>query len=274
MAIAPARSRRPAVAGYFYPEAPQALAGLVDRFCASQATAEPATAVVVPHGSYVHAGAVAGEVFGRVHVPRRCLVIGPSHTGTWMPWSLMSTGAYRTPLGEVPVDEALAEALRARCPFLEPDAWAQRGEHAVEVVVPFLQRRGPADLRIVPVIVGAPAPDDVGRFGEALAQVIRLVEEPVLLVLSSDLAHYEPLATVETQDRALLEAIEGLDAQRLLSAVQAHGVNMCGDLVVAAGLRAARALGARAGRCVAHATSAAGGGDPDSATGYGGVVCS
>ena len=69
-------------------------------------------AVIVPHGSYRRAGAIIGAALGAIEIPRRCIILGASHTGTWMPWSLMGSGWYRTPLGDVPIDEALAEALR------------------------------------------------------------------------------------------------------------------------------------------------------------------
>ena len=185
--------RRPAVAGYYYPADPNALRQEIDRLTSGrEAPPIPALAAVLPHGSYRHAGRVLGAAIARIQIPRRVILLGPSHTGTWMPWSLMTGGAYRTPLGEVPVDEQLAEALRARCPFLEADAWSQRGEHALEVVVPFLQRRGPADVRLVPIVVGTEDRDQFAQLARALAQVIRMCEEPVLLIASTDLSHYAP----------------------------------------------------------------------------------
>ena len=119
--------RRPAVAGYFYPADPEALRAQVDAFSRRGAPPMPARAVVVPHGSYRHSGAIAGSTLGQIAIPRRCVIVGPSHSGSWNPWSLLLEGAYRTPLGDVPIDTDGAEALRSRCPFLEPDAWGQRG---------------------------------------------------------------------------------------------------------------------------------------------------
>jgi AmmeMemoRadiSam system protein B len=233
---------------------------------------EPAIAVVVPHGSYRHAGAVAGAVFGRMAIPRRCILIGPSHTGSWMPWSLMTGGAYRTPLGDVPVDEATAEALRRRCPFLEPDAWGQRGEHAIEVLLPFLQHGGPSDLMVVPIVIGTHEEAQGSQLADGLAQVVRLLEEPVLLIASSDLSHYSRADRVAIQDGRLIDAICAVDGTRLLRESAAHGVAMCGDGPVRVVLDAARQLGAQQGTCVAYATSAEAGGDPNSAIGYAGVV--
>ena len=264
--------RRPAVAGYYYPSDCAPLAQDVDRFAARQSPLEPAYAVVVPHGSYRHAGRVLGAAFGRVRVPRRCIAIGPSHTGSWMPWSLMADGAYRTPLGDLPIDVHGAEALRARCPFLEPDAWSQRGEHAIEVLVPFLQRLGPRDLRIVPIIMGAEDPAQGRQLADALAQVVRMQEEPVLLIASSDLSHYAPRARAAAQDRGLIDAMCTLDAGAMVRRVQEDTILMCGTGAVACVLDAAAALGATRGTLAAYGTSAEAGGDPDSVTGYAGLI--
>ena len=264
--------RRPSVAGYFYPSDSGELREAVDRLAPGDAHRIRAHAVIAPHGSFRHSGAIAGAAFARVIVPRRCIVIGPSHTGSWMPWSIMAGGSYRTPLGDVPVDAACAQALSARCAFLETDAWSQRGEHAIEVLLPFLQHLGPRDLSIVPIVTGSDDPDEIVRLATALAQVIRMQEEPVLLVASSDLSHYETLADGAHQDRELLAAAEAMDGEALIRLVQHNRWLMCGYGAVACVLEASKRLGARRSSLVRYGTSAEAGGDPDSAIGYASVV--
>jgi AmmeMemoRadiSam system protein B len=260
--------RRPAVAGYFYPSDPAELRALVERLTLHNGDRVRAQGLIVPHGSYRHAGAVAGAAFGRIVIPRRCIVLGPSHTGSWMPWSLMAGGAYRTPLGEVPVDAVCAEALRARCPFLEADTWSQRGEHAIEVLLPFLQCLGPKDLSIVPIVTGSDFAEEFVQVAQALAQVVRMLEEPVLLIASSDFSHYESQACVTEQDRLLLNAVQAMDGGLLVRLVQEHRYLMCGYGAVACVVAACRQLGARQVSLMRYGTSADAGGDPYSAIGY------
>ena len=260
--------RRPAVAGYFYPSDLTELRQLVGRLTAGPSERQSAHAVIVPHGSFRHSGAIAGAAFARVLVPRRCILIGPSHTGSWMPWSLMAQGSYRTPLGEVPVDAACAQALRARCAFLEADAWSQRGEHAIEVQLPFLQQLGPSDLTIVPIVTGSDDPQEFDQLATALAQVIRMQEEPVLLVASSDLSHYEPQADGANQDRGLLAAAHAMDGGSLIRLIQRERWLMCGYGAVACVLEASKRLGATQANLVRYGTSAQAGGDPYSVIGY------
>ncbi len=181
-------------------------------------------------------------------------------------------GAYRTPLGEVPVDEALALALQERCPFLTVDAWAQRGEHAIEVVLPFLQRCGPPDFSMVPLVLGAVDPCELTHCAEALADVVRAQPEPVVLIGSSDLSQYESSERGARQDRMVIEAIRRLDGRRLLDGIQEASIRMCGAEAVACVVEAARALGATHAELIRYGTSVEAGGDPDSVVGYAGLI--
>ena len=262
------------MAGYYYPARAQPLSEALEALLASAPAPDPAsaTAVVLPHGSFRHCGRIIAATLGRVAVPRRCILIGASHTGSAMRWSLMPGGAYQTPLGAVPVDEAAAEALRARCPFLEPDAWAQRGEHSVEVLLPFLQRLAPSDLAIVPIVTSSEEPEQLRQLGEALAQVIRLQEEAVLPIASAELSHEKPVERARGRDEETIRAICALDVPRLTRLTEEDGASLCGYGALAAILQAATALGARGGTLCGYGTSADAGGDPDSAIGYAGVL--
>jgi AmmeMemoRadiSam system protein B len=264
--------RRPAVAGYFYPAERAELAAAVKAACDPAGQPAAALAAILPHGSYDRAGALIGAALSRITIPRRCILIGPSHTGTWMPWSIMAAGEYQTPLGQVQVDDALADALRERCGWLEPDAWAQRGEHAIEVILPFLQLLGPADLRIVPIIVGSQDRESAWQLAAALADVIRRSGEPVLMIASTDLSHYEPQLRAVEQDRLILHAMSGCDPVGLLALVQEHSIRMCGDIPAACVLEAAKQLGACNGALAGYRSSADAAGDPDSVIGYASMV--
>lgn len=182
----------------------------------------------------------------------------------------MAQGAYRTPLGDVPIDAAGAAMLRASCEFLEPDPSWQRGEHAIEVPLVFLQRLGPPDLAIVPIVADA---GDRAQWEQLAATLSRMaLEEPSLLIASSDLSQYAPQGIVQRQDVRLLGAIHTLDGARLLRVVEEGSLAMCGASAVACVLEAAHACGAREATVAHYATSADAGGDPGSAIGYAGVI--
>ena len=260
--------RRPLVAGYYYPRDTTSLRHELDRLmAATQGLATiPTQAVIVPHGSYHFSGAITAAAIGRVRIPSCCIVLAPNHTGTGAPWSVMSSGAYATPLGEVPIHEEGVERLRAACPFLEDDLMAHQTEHAIEVQLPFLQSVRSADLSIVPIIINSEEPGEWAAFSEALAGV--LTEHDALVIATSDLTHYERREVALAQDQPLLDALERVDSEGLRQIAARSATAMCGLGPVVCALETATRLGATRAQRMAYGTSAEQGGDPSSVTSY------
>jgi AmmeMemoRadiSam system protein B len=270
------RIRHPAVAGLFYPAQPAVLLEAVRTLLAEVEDAAPAPAVaaMAPHAGYVYSGRTAAQVFARLEVPRRCVVVAPNHTGAGdaaQGGSALAVGVMVTPMGEVPVDETLAAALLAKCPLLEDDPPAHAREHAVEVELPFLLARRP-DVTVVPLVLGWGDWPRSRELGEALADAVRQSAEPVLLLASSDMNHYEPARVGEPKDRLALEEAVRLDGQALLEVTRRHRVSMCGRVAAAAVLHAARLLGASRGELVHYSNSGMVTGDYEHVVGYAGVI--
>lgn len=264
-------TRKPAVAGQFYPGSPERLRAFLRE--AVRLPAEPVRAVgiVVPHAGYVYSGKVAGEVFARVSVPEAVILLGPNHTGVGTPASVAAQGAWVTPLGPVPIHEELAAALLAACPILEPDTLAHAREHSLEVELPFLQHRNP-EVRIVPIAFMLRNFDAIDAVGRAIARVLASWPEPVLLVASSDMSHYEPQETARSKDEKAIEKVLALDPRGLLDTTARHRITMCGVVPAAVLLIAALELGATKAELVAYATSGDASGDYDQVVGYAGLV--
>ena len=238
------------------------------------AHAATARAAVVPHAGYVYSGLTAAHVFARLDVPRLVVILAPNHTGVCRApggASLWEAGAFATPLGEVPVDAQLAAAVRAASPLVGVDHAAHQEEHAIEVELPFLQVRR-ADVAIVPLVLAWDGWDEARGLGEALARVVRDWAEPVLLLASSDLNHYEPAAVSELKDAQALDAVRALDGAELLRRCRAERISMCGRAPVATALAAARALGSTRAEVVDYRHSGWVTGDEARVVGYGGVV--
>ena len=265
--------RRPSVAGYAYPAAPSLLREDIARWLPDPPPARMrATAAVVPHGSYARCGAVLGATLSRIEIPKRWIIIGPSHADHRSRCRMMASGAYRTPLGEVAIDDRLADALMRACSWIEADEQAHAGEHAIEVVLPFLQTLGPADATLLPLIFASDDPRDAAALGDALADLVSDSPEPTLVIASTDLSHYRAEAQAARDDEALLGCLTALDGDGLWPLAREQGIVMCGLSAAAAVLHASRRLGATAGTVAGRATSVAAGGDPDSVIGYAGVI--
>lgn len=262
--------RLPAVSGTFYPSDPGELGRQIDRFSPPSEKIS-ALACVVPHAGYLYSGGVAGAVYASLRIPARCILLGPRHFPRGERMAILTRGFFRTPLGDAPIDEELASELARRDPRLREDAVAHEREHSLEVQIPFLQRHRP-EVRIVPVALATDRYPALEELGRAVAQTVAAQGEPVLLVASSDLNHYESEAVTRKKDELAIARMLALDPRGLYDTVRKEEISMCGYAAATAMLVAARELGATEATLVLHATSGDVNGDRAQVVGYAGIV--
>lgn len=273
----PPAIRQPAVAGRFYPAKPETLTRDVDRYLAPELSAtekvENALGCVVPHAGYVYSGHVAGAVYRRLPARSSYVILCPNHTGRGAPLAMMSTGSWLTPLGKVPIDSALAEAVHQGCHLVMEDAAAHADEHSLEVQLPFLQRTV-KDFSFVPIAIGAGGYPSLESLGRGLAQAARHTKEPFLIIASSDMNHYEPDSITRVKDRKAIDKMLALDPQGLYDVLRREDISMCGYGPAIAMLTAVKELGARHAELAKYATSADTSGDRSAVVGYAGIIVS
>ncbi len=283
--------REPAVAGTFYPGDPARLsrmtATMLDAAAAGAesgpgpggATSSP-LGILVPHAGLAYSGTVAAAAWRLVGDGATVVILGTNHTAPWLHGvGVWDAGSWRTPLGAVPVDAELAsEILALGLPF-GPDRAAHLDEHSIEVQLPLLRAVAPG-ARIVPLAVGAGTGDGAIAAGMRLGSLLarrRAAGAPIVLAISTDMAHYPPADACDRVTRELLPAIEALlpgELARAEAAVRGAGAGpgivcgMCGIEPAVLGLAALRAMGASSGVALASATSADAGADPRRAVGY------
>lgn len=232
--------RPAAVAGMFYPGEPSALAAEVASYLARDAHAEERErspkALIAPHAGYVYSGPIAGSAYARIRAlagrVRRVVLAGPAHRVYVRGVALPAAREFETPLGKVALDAEAIEAARA-FPFVEVSDRAHALEHSLEVHLPFLQA-ALGQFRLVPLVVGDAAPDEVAALLEALWG-----GEETLVVVSSDLSHYLPYESARRRDGGTARAILGLDARLVPEdACGAAPINGLLELARARGLEA------------------------------------
>lgn len=262
---------RPAVvAGRFYPAEESRLRGYL-KGLSRPVHPMAALGVLAPHAGYIYSGRAAGETLGAVRIPDTVLLLGPNHTGRGTPASIMGSGAWRTPLGDVAIDAALAGALKAACPQLVEDHTAHDQEHSLEVMLPFLQYANPA-VTIVPIAFMLRSAKTIEEVGRCVGRTLKEYGREVLIVASSDMTHYESAEEAREKDMAALERIVALDPAGLLATVFGNGITMCGVVPAAVMLWATRELGANRARLTVYTNSGEVSGDTSSVVGYAGVV--
>jgi len=263
--------RSPAVAGRFYPSDPRELAAKIDIYAPADAEKLPALGCVVPHAGYMYSGHVAGAVYSSLQIPSRCLLLGPRHFPQGQPMAILTDGAWQTPFGEAPIDAELATKLAHAFPLLREDPIAHEREHSLEVQIPFLQRLVP-DLRFVPVVLASDRYDALEQLGQAVAQVVSAESDPVFVIASSDMNHYESDAITREKDRKAIDRILALDPRGLYDTVRKEGITMCGYAATVAALAAMIQLGAKNAKLVRYATSGDVTGDLNEVVGYAGLI--
>ena len=233
--------RPPAVAGTFYPAAPDALERQLARFMSEADNAPPSSgapaipkAIIAPHAGYVYSGPVAARAYARLAAARgqitRVVLIGPSHHLAFHGLAVDMSEAWQIPGGTVALDQEAIARLRALPMVGQLDAAHER-EHALEVHVPFL-RHVLGDIRLVPIVAGDAPPEAVAALFDAVWG-----GPETLIVVSTDLSHYLDYAACQALDARTAEAIERFDDSAIGSA------EACGQVPTRGLLRTAQRRG-------------------------------
>ena len=219
----------------------------------------------------MYSGHVAAAFYDLAELPKRFVILCPNHTGIGHFAAINREGDWRTPLGSVPVDTPLADALLARTKLLAVDAKAHAREHSLEVQLPFLQQLL-GDFTFVPICLGYPRYELCEEVGNAIADVVKETNGPIGILASSDLNHYENQQTTLRKDQLAIDAVLALDPQRLWRVVEEEDISMCGFIPTTTMLIAAKQLGATSARLVKHATSGDVNGDYSGVVGYASIA--
>lgn len=246
--------RQPAVAGQFYPGDGTQLRTELATLVTPVTPREKVLGVIAPHAGYIYSGAVAGELYGRIEVPRVVIILGPNHHGIGARAALYPDGEWLTPLGAVPVNARLARFIAKHSPLVEEDSTAHHYEHSLEVQLPFLQFVRP-DVTIVPICLGFGDFASCRSLGAGIARAIREYGEETLIVASSDMSHYEPATAAREKDEQAIREVLALNPAGLVQLCHDKEITMCGVIPAAVMLVAALELGATKGELVRYATS-------------------
>lgn len=266
------------LAGRWYPADPGELAESVDSYI--QAAQLPQIngrilALVSPHAGHIYSGPVAGYAFKTIRGLRPELVIILSPYHQFHSAAILTSGhqAYQTPLGEIPVDrdslEIVNQALVQKA-GLELTRIRNDGEHAVEIILPFLQRSLPGDFSLLPLMLNRQDQKLMQTLGEILADL--MINKKILLIASSDLSHFHPADEAGQLDQTILQGIRSLDPNALYQAASSGTGSACGLGAIASVIWASRTGGKVKSHILNYAHSGDITGDRSSVVGYASAV--
>ena len=267
------QTRKPIVAGQFYPGQNDSCIDRINECRDAETLAEtlPETIVtgIVPHAGWTFSGPLAALVFSAIRQQHEkvhtFVIFGAAHGYFGQLPAVYNRGSWITPLGEVFIDEELADYVLSAGPSVS-DLSAHRSEHSIEVQVPFIQYLFPG-AKILPVIV--PPREQAVTLGESVAEFIGNNEQKKIVCIgSTDLTHYGPrygftpmgvnseaLKWADTvNDQKFIDLALKLEPERLLAGA-AENCNACGAGAAAAAIAAAKKLGKTQGLLLAHTNS-------------------
>jgi len=267
--------REPVVSGQFYPSSKTTLTKQLQGFIDENARRKDAIAAILPHAGIVYSGSVAGATVSRINHKKTIIIIGPNHTGLGKPFSIMTEGKWKTPMGDVEIDSNLAKGINEISDYLEGDLTAHQYEHSIEVELPFFQYFK-NDFKIVPIIISSNEKQAYEKIANDIVSVIKNMQKQheVLIIASSDLTHYEPQQIAEKKDKEVINAIIELDEDRLLNKVKELNISMCGCAPTVITINIAKQLGAKTAKLIKYQTSGDTSGDYSAVVGYAGIIIS
>ncbi|QDT99512.1 hypothetical protein V144x_50230 [Gimesia aquarii] len=264
--------RPPGVAGAFYPADPGTVEAQLDDLFDEAESPERWAAAMVPHAGWMYSGKIAADVLKRIQLPSTIIVIGPKHTRAGVEWAVAPHQVWELPNGNLKSDADLAKKLVEKIPGLELDAAAHQKEHAIEVELPLIKRLAP-DAHVVGIAIGSGNLKRCEQFAEGLADVIQELEEPPLLLISSDMNHFATDSENRRLDELALEKMVALDPDGLLKIVNEQHISMCGVLPAMIVMKTLQKMGnLNQIEQVGYATSGDITGDRSRVVGYAGLL--
>lgn len=260
-------TRQTAVAGHFYTSVPLKLKDQIQGYLAEPA-AEKAKGygVLVPHAGYVYSGAVCGRALASVEIPDAVLILHTKHQLGGGTFSLAQFDEWETPLGMLPVDAELQDAL-SKADHIGPTNLPHFQEHAAEVVLPFLRVLNP-DVKVCIISVSHADMETIASVAQGISRAILSVRQDVLVIASSDMNHYEDHDLTLEKDQFALEKLGEFDARGMIAACFEKDISMCGAHATALMLETCKALGATRVELLEHTTSGEVSGDMHQVVGY------
>ena len=231
-------------------------------------TERPIRAIIAPHAGYLYSGGVAARAYAQIlnSSYKRVVVIAPSHEDSFTFNSIYPGLGYRTPLGEIQIDNDLAEKLVDASTDIKFDELGHsKNEHSLEVQLPFLQW-SLGKFKLIPVSMGKQEKQQIDALVAALSKL--LPSDGTLIVASTDLSHMHPQHEAELLDQVAIESIERLEENRLWNDIQSGRTEMCGYGPAIVAMKTAKTMGASKAKVLLYRNSGDITGDMSEVVGY------
>ncbi len=264
-------TRKPVVAGSFYPGTPQTCQNIIEKFIKNvhKSSRNNIVAGVVPHAGWIFSGQIAFNVFASIKPSQHMTFILPGavHSSNINNPAIYNDEAWETPMGKIKIDHELSNNILKEAPDLvEENSAAHVREHSIEVQVPFIQYLFP-DALIVPLMM--PPVKHAVEIGAILGKIaLKSIKKKIIIIGSSDLTHYgwnygfAPYGigqtghdwVVKDNDKRIVDLAVKVNPDKIVPEAEKSS-NACGAGAIAASVASAKAYGINEGELLDYTTS-------------------
>ncbi len=262
--------RKAAVAGLFYPDDETELENLILSLLDENKPEKEFVdilGIVAPHAGYSYSGksaAVAYNVLKENSDFKTAIILSPSHHKYFEGSSIYDGDAYETPLGEIPINKAIAKYIIDNT---ETVSWGEEGhteEHALEVQLPFLQIIKEY-FDIVPIVIGSQSVEYITELANILSE---LITEDTIIIASSDLSHFHSKDKAQELDQVVINRINNFEYPELYNDLANGNCEACGGGGIITLLETADILGYNKAEVISYTDSGDVTNDNSSVVGY------
>ncbi|NNF57697.1 MAG: AmmeMemoRadiSam system protein B [Rhodothermaceae bacterium] len=195
--------------------------------------------LIVPDSNRLSGASIAARAYKLLEGASfdTAMLVAPSHEGAFGRLAICTADTYYTPLGDVPVNDALRNEL---CDEDDDIYLDDRGHYHTEganVQIPFLQRTLGDDFTVVPIAMGEESPELCRELGAAIGEV--MYGKQAIVIGSADLLRVKEGALTRFTD-----ALEAFNLSELMYLLGSETVLVEGMGAVLVTLIAAQRRGA------------------------------
>lgn len=254
-------------AGIYYPSDATELKDIIEQKIGEFGTFGPdlnnlrIRALIVPSGGYSYSGKVAAaaykELYGRKF--KKVVLVGATHFINFEGVALSTAEYFETPLGQIKVDKAAVEHISQRTNFAYNDlAFAK--EYSLELQLPFLQKIL-GEFELIPMVTGGKT-----NYKEIAQEVAELLNDDVLIVISSNLSHFLDEKSAREADQLMIESLKEMDSEKIIKDGEASALFALVTVNEIALIKGWTPI------FMEYSNSAEAGDDPASVVGYGSLI--
>ena len=228
------KTRKPSVAGQFYPGNKKELDKLLDDIIEKekgQIKRELAQKNIIggiaPHAGYVFSAYQAVHVFQimKEHSTQfdTIFIINPNHSGMGNEVAYDGNDYWETPYGNVELDKDFAEAMNLPVSEIE-----QSREHSGEVMVPLLQRFLDYNFKIAPITMTMQTHSNACELANEIFNANKKLGKNIFIIASSDFSHFVTPKTGEKQDQLVIDKIKDIQSEEVEKIIRKNSISVCG----------------------------------------------